>query len=249
MDVVLGEVEEEESVEQAAASPPTQQGVAGPPPPPAAAPPSSASPRRESGGGSKPAELHPEDSEAEHGPRTGGGELPGEERGPPGGSPGAGGASRKPLITAAEEAALVRARGSVEARSPLAGARTGPAEHTSFVSSPPSFPKRPLGYFQEIPPPPVGRRLDPHDLEVPVAGPGAAPQLITSRGVQSLAVGCLAGQAPPAAAAGQPLVPVGQNPRLRARGVLHQQRGTSKARGAWNRKFLEKYDLQKHNIF
>ena len=248
MDVVLGEVVEEDFVEQAAASP-AQRGAAGPPPPPAAAPPTSASPRRESGGGSEPADTRAEDPEAEQGPGTGGGGLLGEEGGALGGSPAAGGASRKPLITAAEEAALVRARGSVEARSPVAGARTGPAEHTSFVSSPPSFPKRPLGYFREIPGPPVGRRLDPRDLEVPVAGPGAAPQLIPSRGVQTLAVGCLAGQGPPAAAAGQPLLPVGQNPPPRARGVLHQQRGTSKARGAWNRKFLEKYDLQKHNIF
>jgi len=132
----------------------------------------------------------------------------------------------------------------------VAGARTGPTQHTSFVNSPPSFPKRPLGYFREIPGPPVGRRLDPRDLEVPAAGPGATPQLITSRGVQSLAVGGLAGQGPPAAAAaGQPLAPVGQNPPPRAHGLLRQQRGMSKARGAWNRKFLEKYDLQKHNIF
>ena len=214
MDVVLGEVVDEEAfVGQEAAPSPPQRGAAGPPPGAAAAPPVSASPQRESGGGAQPAGPRAVDPGTGQGGGTGGGGMTGEETGPPGGSPAAGGARRKPLVTAAEEAALVRARGAVAARSSVAGARTGPTEHTSFVNSPPSFPKRPLGYFREIPGPPVGRRLDPRDLEVPAAGPGAAPQLITSRGVQSLAVGGLAGQGPPAAAAaGQPLAPVGQNP-------------------------------------
>lgn len=214
MDVVLGEVVDEEAfVGQEAAPSPPQQAAAGPPPGAAAAPPVFASAQRESGGGAQPAGPRAVDPGTGQGGGTGGGGMPEEETGPPGGSPAAEGARRKPLVTAAEEAALVRARGAVAARSPVAGARTGPTQHTSFVNSPPSFPKRPLGYFREIPGPPVGRRLDPRDLEVPAAGPGATPQLITSRGVQSLAVGGLAGQGPPAAAAaGQPLAPVGQNP-------------------------------------
>ena len=251
MDVVLGEVVDEEAfVGQEAAPSPPQRGAAGPPPGAAAAPPVSASPQRESGGGAQPAGPRAVDPGTGQGGGTGGGGMTGEETGPPGGSPAAGGARRKPLVTAAEEAALVRARGAVAARSPVAGARTGPTQHTSFVNSPPSFPKRPLGYFREIPGPPVGRRLDSRDSW----GAGGGPR----RGAPS---DHLAGGAEPRSRRPGGAGPArrrccwaaartcGPEPPPRAHGLLRQQRGTSKARGAWNRKFLKKYDLQKHNIF
>ena len=240
MDVVLGEAEDEEVVEEVASVAARARAPALEDPKkvdaseqPVASPP--ASPLRE---------LAREMRE------TAAVAVQGLEPGSPGGSPTAeesldpATAERKPHTTQAEKQARLRAREAVEARSPVAGVRPGRAAHTSFVSSPPAFPKRPLGYFKEVPGPSTGRRIDPRDLEVPAAGPGEAPQLITSRGIQSLAGAPELEEAP---GSGRPLAQVSQNPRARA--SLNQPRGTSKSRGAWNRKFLEKYDLQKHNIF
>lgn len=246
MDVVLGEAEDEEVVEEVASAAARARGpaledlqkVETPSEMPAASSPTP--PLREV------ARETPETAAV----AVQEGLEPGLEPGSPGGSPTAeegvepATAERKPLATQAEELARIRAREAVEARSPVAGVRPGHTAHTSFVSSPPAFPKRPLGYFKEVPGPTTGRRIHPRDLEVPAAGPGEAPQLITSRGIQSLTGPPDLEEAP---GSDRPLAQVSQNPRTRA--SLNQPRGTSKSRGAWNRKFLEKYDLQKHNIF